>query len=154
LTEEHQANHQHHQAGQKHLEDAEKDQPCFPVFVRWEHVTGRWGKSIGHGDSLYHKPVLSASQFELAPMPWDKNPQQQSHPVQLTSGQRYYIEARYTQGANGEYLGVAWQSPAQKQQVVGMQYLTPFILAHGIQVLNAPNRNASPNHGSGCNSGS
>lgn len=42
---------------------------------------------------------------------WNKYPSQQSVPINLTAGQRYYIEALHKEGNGGDNLAVGWQLP-------------------------------------------
>ena len=42
---------------------------------------------------------------------WDKYPSQQSSPVNLTAGNRYFIEARFKEAYGGDHIQVAWTGP-------------------------------------------
>lgn len=42
---------------------------------------------------------------------WDKFSTQQSSPVLLTQGKKYYIEALHKQGVGSDHLSVGWQAP-------------------------------------------
>src|SRR5258705_4825057 len=42
---------------------------------------------------------------------WTKEPNQQSSPIALAAGQRYYIEALHKEGVGGDNLAVRWQLP-------------------------------------------
>ncbi|HLP76569.1 MAG TPA: lamin tail domain-containing protein, partial [Candidatus Paceibacterota bacterium] len=42
---------------------------------------------------------------------WTKEPNQQSSPIPLVAGQRYYIEALMKEGGGGDNLAVRWQLP-------------------------------------------
>ena len=60
---------------------------------------------------------------------WDKYPDQESSPIPLTAGRRYYIDALYADGDGPGIMGVGWSG-----SVVGSldpmpigSYLTPFI---------------------------
>ncbi|UCD49384.1 MAG: hypothetical protein JSW27_17860 [Phycisphaerales bacterium] len=58
---------------------------------------------------------------------WDKYPSQQSAPVSLVGGQRYYIEALYKEGGGGDNLAVAWQGPdIAETTVIAGAYLSPW----------------------------
>jgi hypothetical protein len=45
------------------------------------------------------------------PREWTKEPNQQSAPLPLQAGCRYYVEARMQQGGGGDNLAVRWQMP-------------------------------------------
>lgn len=42
---------------------------------------------------------------------WDKFPSQESSPVLLTQGKKYYIEALHKQGVGTDHLSVGWRAP-------------------------------------------
>ncbi|SFQ05937.1 PA14 domain-containing protein [Hymenobacter arizonensis] len=55
---------------------------------------------------------------------------QQSAPIQLVTGQRYYIEALHKQGWGPGYLAVAWQLPnGTRQEPIPGSQLSPFVVA-------------------------
>jgi hypothetical protein len=61
---------------------------------------------------------------------WDNqtgtnNPNQNSVPISLTGGQKYYIEALQKEGSGGDNLAVAWQSSSIPRDVIAGQYLSP-----------------------------
>jgi len=65
------------------------------------------------------------------PRQWDVYPSQQSAGINLTAGQRYYIEALHKQGGGGDNLAVGWalpwQSTAGPSQVIPSGVLSPWI---------------------------
>ena len=48
---------------------------------------------------------------------WDAYPDQQSAPVTLVGGGKYYIEALGKEGGGGDSLTVAWQAPASARRL-------------------------------------
>lgn len=54
---------------------------------------------------------------------WTKYSSQQSTPVYLFSGQKYYIEALHKEGAQGDHLAVGWQLPlgTMERPIPGMR---------------------------------
>ena len=56
---------------------------------------------------------------------WDRFASQQSQPIQLQAGQRYYIEILHKQADQKDNLTVAWQMPGQERQVIAGMYLSP-----------------------------
>lgn len=59
---------------------------------------------------------------------WNKFTSQQSSPVSLTAGQKYYIEVLHKEGGGGDNLAVAWSGPGISQQVIGGAYLSPWVI--------------------------
>ena len=42
---------------------------------------------------------------------WSSYKEQQSRPIQLSAGKKYYIEALHKEGGGGDHLAVGWQLP-------------------------------------------
>ena len=66
-------------------------------------------------------------------MEWDKFPSQKSSAVpaiNLTAGQRYYVEALQKEGDGGDDLAVGWARPGQStsapSEVIPGSVLSPF----------------------------
>ncbi|MEO1450663.1 MAG: PKD domain-containing protein, partial [Bacteroidota bacterium] len=58
---------------------------------------------------------------------WDKFTSQQSTPITLVGGQRYYIEAQMKEGGGGDNLAIGWQLPTGKlERPIPGDYLTPY----------------------------
>ncbi len=58
---------------------------------------------------------------------WNHTLEQQSAPVQLEGGRRYYIEALMKQSSGGDYLAVGWFGPvSEKVAVIEGAYLQPW----------------------------
>ncbi|WP_276500148.1 T9SS type A sorting domain-containing protein [Terrimonas pollutisoli] len=61
------------------------------------------------------------------PRQWNKYASQQSVTINLTAGQKYYIEVLHKEGTGGDNVAVAWQGPGITQQVIAGSYLSPFV---------------------------
>ncbi|MHA4806875.1 Ig-like domain-containing protein [Flavitalea flava] len=58
---------------------------------------------------------------------WTASPSQQSVPISLVAGQRYYIEALYKQGGGGDNLAVGWTLPdSSEEKPIPAQRIVPF----------------------------
>ncbi|AMJ64047.1 DUF6443 domain-containing protein [Hymenobacter sp. PAMC 26628] len=74
-----------------------------------------------------HKALVAAAPGYTAPREWDKFPAQQSDPIRLEAGQRYYIEALHKQAGGGGHLSVRWQRPdGTFEEPLGGNRLTAF----------------------------
>jgi hypothetical protein len=58
---------------------------------------------------------------------WTKFASQQSSPVALTAGQKYYIEVLQKENGGGDNIAVAWSGPGISQQVIDGKYLSPWL---------------------------
>ncbi len=56
------------------------------------------------------QPIAQQTSYNN-PEVWNAYPNQQSTPITLQAGVRYYIEAQMQQGSDGDNLSVAWQLP-------------------------------------------
>jgi hypothetical protein len=61
------------------------------------------------------------------PREWDKEANQQSTAINLTAGQKYYIEAVQTEGGGGDNLAIGWSGPGLSSgiNVIEGRYLSP-----------------------------
>jgi hypothetical protein len=59
------------------------------------------------------------------PQEWEKHPQQQSRPVHLIGGRKYYLEAFIKEEGGGDCLAVAWETKGIDQEVIPGKYLSP-----------------------------
>ncbi len=62
---------------------------------------------------------------------WNKYATQQSAAINLTAGQKYYVEVLHKEGGGGDNVAVAWQGPGISQQVIAGNYLSPFVTGAG-----------------------
>lgn len=81
---------------------------------------------------------------------WNKYASQQSVTINLTGGQKYYIEVLHKEGTGADNVAVAWQGPGISQQVIAGSYLSPFVPAGGssssaVVSLNEDEINLYPN---------
>jgi hypothetical protein len=60
---------------------------------------------------------------------WGKYPSQESEPISLVAGKRYYIEALVSDGTGGGHLGVGWGGPGigEGPIIIDGQYLAPIL---------------------------
>jgi aryl-phospho-beta-D-glucosidase BglC (GH1 family) len=65
------------------------------------------------------------------PREWSKYPTQRSAAVNLTAGQRYYIEVLHKEAMGGDNVAVSWQGPGIAQAVIGGSFLSPFVPTQG-----------------------
>ncbi|MGD1041576.1 MAG: cellulase family glycosylhydrolase [Sedimentisphaerales bacterium] len=59
---------------------------------------------------------------------WYKYPEQQSSPISLVAGQKYFIMAVHKASTDNDNIAVAWQGPGISQQVIDGIYLSPCCL--------------------------
>ena len=58
------------------------------------------------------------------PLDWDQDPSQQSDPISLVAGQKYYMDITHKEGGGGDHLAIAWQIPGSAEtNIITMAYL-------------------------------
>jgi aryl-phospho-beta-D-glucosidase BglC (GH1 family) len=62
---------------------------------------------------------------------WTKFPSQRSASINLTAGQKYYIEVLHKEATGGDNFAVSWQGPGIAQAVIGGNLLSPFVPTGG-----------------------
>jgi fibronectin type 3 domain-containing protein len=59
---------------------------------------------------------------------WDTYSSQQSSPISLVAGQKYYIEVLHKEDTGDDNVSVAWEGPGVSRQVIDGVYLSPCCL--------------------------
>jgi hypothetical protein len=59
---------------------------------------------------------------------WTKYASQESSPIALTAGQKYYIEVLHKEGTGEDNMAVAWEGPGIAQNVISGRYLSPWFI--------------------------
>jgi fibronectin type 3 domain-containing protein len=59
---------------------------------------------------------------------WDTYPSQQSPPISLVAGRKYYIEILHKEDTGDDNISVAWEGPGISRQVIDGIYLSPCAL--------------------------
>ncbi len=59
---------------------------------------------------------------------WDTYSSQQSSPISLVAGRKYYIEVLHKEDTGNDDISVAWEGPVISQQVIDGIYLSPCCL--------------------------
>jgi aryl-phospho-beta-D-glucosidase BglC (GH1 family) len=94
-----------------------------------------WLASDDNGDLLLSTSDNPAGATRIAfvsdwtnPHEWTKSATQQSAPINLIAGQKYYIEVLQKDANGGDNVAVAWQGPGIAQAVIAGTYLSPFVV--------------------------
>ncbi|MCX8156061.1 MAG: lamin tail domain-containing protein [Verrucomicrobiae bacterium] len=75
-----------------------------------------------------NKRLLATVQNYTGSREWTKEPNQQSAPVSLVAGQRYYVEVLHVEGTGGDNIAVGWQLPdGTLNRPITSEYLAPWV---------------------------
>jgi uncharacterized repeat protein (TIGR03806 family) len=81
---------------------------------------------LSSDDNPVHKARIAYVNGWTTSREWGKYPSQQSAPLALVGGQRYYVEALHKEGGGGDNLAVGWQLPnAQLERPILGSHLAP-----------------------------
>ncbi len=61
------------------------------------------------------------------PRQWNKFGTQRSAGINLTAGQKYYIEVLHKEATGGDHFAVAWEGPGIPLTVIGGNLISPFV---------------------------
>jgi hypothetical protein len=90
-------------------------------------TAGHYGELFLSPDDNPRNPRWIAHAGHTQPHEWDRSRTQQSAPITLKAGQKYYIEARQMQGTGADdYLAVAWEGPDHSREVIPGRFLAPL----------------------------
>lgn len=80
---------------------------------------------LSRDDSADHR-VQIAHAYQSAPRDWGGKPSQQSAPVSLTAGQKYYFQIIHKAALGHDHLAVAWTLPGTAEPtVISGEFLSP-----------------------------
>src|SRR5436190_6127756 len=85
--------------------------PQTGAYVFWVASDDQGALYLSTDENPAHKVRIASVNTWTALREWTKETNQQSVPIQLTNGSRYYIEAIQKEGTGGDNLSVRWQLP-------------------------------------------
>jgi len=94
---------------------------------------------LSSDDDPAHKVrIASSTGWRASAYDWYRSPAQQSAPVQLQTGRRYYVEVLHKQSWGTGFVAVAWQKPdGSRQGPIPGSVLIPFVPVTGNQLTAA-----------------
>ncbi|HMC26800.1 MAG TPA: PA14 domain-containing protein, partial [Verrucomicrobiae bacterium] len=85
--------------------------PTTGSYIFWIASDDNGALYLSTDDQPGHKVQIATVNTWTSSREWTKEPNQQSAPITLQAGQRYYIEALQKEGGGGDNLAVGWQLP-------------------------------------------
>ncbi|OGE73553.1 MAG: hypothetical protein A3I07_03870 [Candidatus Doudnabacteria bacterium RIFCSPLOWO2_02_FULL_42_9] len=86
---------------------------------------------LSPNDNPYDRVLIATNATDssnyTAPLEWNKYPSQASEPIQLVSGQRYFIEARQKEAYSNDNIAVGWNSNGGNINVIPGSNLETFV---------------------------
>jgi len=89
-------------------------------------------------DDPANKSLMCQVNGSTGALTWTTYPEQQSQPITLQAGKKYYIEALHREGTGGDNLAVGWGGPTigAGPVVIAGAFLSPFIRAADFKASN------------------
>jgi hypothetical protein len=85
--------------------------PTDGSYVFWISSDDNGALFLSTNENPAQKVQIATVNVWTGPREWTKEANQQSAPISLVGGQRYYIEALQKEGGGGDNLAVRWQLP-------------------------------------------
>lgn len=85
--------------------------PATGSYIFWIASDDKSELWLSSNDNPANKQKIASVTGHTKAWQWDKYTTQKSAPVNLTVGQKYYIEALHKESAGGDHLAVGWQLP-------------------------------------------
>ncbi len=86
--------------------------PLTGNYVFWIASDDQSVLYLSTDETPLHSTLIASVSSWTGVREWTKEAGQQSAPIPLTAGRRYYIEALHKEGASGDNLSVRWQLPS------------------------------------------
>lgn len=103
---------------------------CVPAsgnYVFWIASDDQSELWLSTDDNPVNKRRIANVSGWTTPRQWDKYSSQQSAPVNLVAGRRYYVEALLKEGTGGDHMAVGWQLPSGTlERPIAGSHLVPF----------------------------
>ena len=85
--------------------------PTTGNYIFWIATDDGGALYLSTDENPANKTLIAAESSWASVREWTKHPEQQSIPISLEGGRRYYLEALQKEGGGGDNLAVGWQLP-------------------------------------------
>ena len=104
--------------------------PATGSYTFWIASDDKSELWLSTNDNPVNKVNIASVSLWTNPREWTKLSSQKSVAINLTQGQRYYVEALQKEGGNQDHLAVGWATPGQPtsvpSEVIPGSVLSPF----------------------------
>ncbi len=98
----------------------------YTFWIASDDASQLW---LSSNDSAANAVQIASVTQWTSPRQYDWYAEQQSVPVNLVAGQKYYVEVLHKEGVQGDHVSVAWQTPNAARSVIPQSGLCPFVPA-------------------------
>jgi hypothetical protein len=102
--------------------------PVSGAYIFWIATDDQGELWLSSDEDPAHKEKIGSVPDFTLPREYGKHASQQSKPIELKAGRRYYIEALQKEGGGGDNISVKWQLPNGTQEMpIPGNRLSPFV---------------------------
>ncbi|MFN3486846.1 MAG: PA14 domain-containing protein, partial [Planctomycetota bacterium] len=94
--------------GPRRPRDRAAQSGAYTFWIASDDSSELW---LSPDDNPAHRILIASVSGWTSPREWSKFPSQQSVPLTLTAGGRYYLEVLHKEGGGKDNLAVGWQMP-------------------------------------------
>ena len=125
--------------------------PATGNYIFWIASDDNSELWLSTNDNPANKQKIASVSGYTSSSQWTKYPSQQSIPISLTAGVKYYIEALHKEGGQGDNCAVGWQLPnGTFERPIPGSRLSPFSIPLTVNI-NSPINNSTYNVGAAIN---
>lgn len=99
--------------------------PTTGQYIFWIAADEHAELYLSRDDHPDHKQQIAYAKGTGA-REWGHHRGQQSAPLTLEAGRRYYIEALHHHSTGEDHLAVAWKEPGQEREIISGEFIEPF----------------------------
>lgn len=97
--------------------------PRSGVYAFWIAADDQGELWLSVDDSPENARLIASAPKWTGQRQWDKYPEQQSVPIRLNAGERYYVEVLHKEAGQKDNVAVAWEGPGIERTVIAGEHL-------------------------------
>jgi len=102
--------------------------PVSGLYVFWIATDDQGELKLSSDEDPAHAKTIATAREWCGVREYTKFPEQQSQPIELKAGRRYYIEALQKQGVGGDHCSVGWRLPnGTEEKPIPGNRLSPWV---------------------------
>ena len=100
--------------------------PVTGDYTFWESGNAAVQIFLSPDENPASKQLIAAHSGGTLVGQWDKYPSQQSRPIPLVAGSRYYVEVLHKAGTGSDHLAIAWTVPGASREPIPLSVMDTF----------------------------
>lgn len=100
--------------------------PVTGDYIFWESGNAAVQVFLSPDDNPASKQLIATHSGGTGIQEWTKFPSQQSRPLPLVAGRKYYIEALHKAGTGADHLAIAWTAPGASRSLIPLSAMETY----------------------------